>query len=180
MKSEFLIISSSDQAELALKSNPEGFGSAPQVELSLKQKPYEVYSNELDISDKSFEFGAKQGNHDLKFNGKANISNGEIFARLQGSTNNNPKLLDIKGVLRSPREMDFKVKFMQSKFVDISFKDDYEQSKYHGFFEIKGNGESKVHMKFERDDKERQLKFTMTSKLPNLEKVEMSHNDKVE
>ena len=160
---------------MALKSNPEGFESAPQLELSFNQKPYEVYSNELDIADKYFKFDAKQGNHDLKF--KAKFINDNLYTRLKGITNNNSNLLDIKGKVspRSPREMNFRVKFKQSKTVDISFKDNYEDSTYQeGWFQIKANGESQVDIKFAKDEKEKETKVAMTSKIPNFEEVVMT------
>ena len=179
MHINFFIIYFSDKAELALTSHPEEVGSAPQVNLSLNQKLYEVYSNELDIDYKSFKFGAKQGNHDLKFAGKTNFSNEKYFARLQGSTNNNPMLFDIRGGFRprSTREIDFKVVFKQSKIVEISFKPSFKEvygrSKSGGVFQIKANGESKVDIKFEEEE-EREIKLAMTSKIPNFEKVEMA------
>ena len=159
---------------MALKLHPEEFGSTPQGNFSFNQKPYEVYSNELDIVDKTFKFGAKQWNNYLEFNGKAKFSNEKLYARLQGSTNNNPKLLDIKGVFRTqfPRKMDFKVDFKQSKIVEISFKEDFEHSKYRGFFQMKANRESQVDIKLENYKNE--VKFAMTSKIPNFEKVEMA------
>ena len=169
---------------MALTSHPEEFESATQGKFSFNQKPYEVYANELDIVDKTFKFGAKKGNHDLKFNGKAKFSAEKLFARLQGSTNKNPKLLDIKGVFRPqfPRKMDLKVDFKETKNVEISFKEVYEHSKHSGIFQIKANGESQVDLKFEMDNNEKQLKFAMSSKIQNFEKVEMTlkeHTPKV-
>ena len=97
---------------------------------------------------------------------------------LDGITNNNSNLLDIKGKVspRSPREMNFRVKFKQSKTVDISFKDEYEDSTYRVWFQIKANGESQVDIKFAKDEKEKETKVAMTSKIPNFEEVVMTYS----
>ena len=72
--------------------------------------------------------------------------------------------------------MDLQVAFQQSKIVGISFMGVNAGSKSGGDFQITADRESKVDIKFDLDENEREAKFAMTSKIPNLEKVEIALN----